>query len=96
MKLADLPLWVQMCSPTSPNDELTELRFSLSHNEHIQAELERFLHAQWCYLNSKARKELDAEMRMEYQHAAHAIAELSGMLFSPDKPNTTTENLPIV
>ncbi|VEH67275.1 Uncharacterised protein [Rodentibacter pneumotropicus] len=95
MKLADLPLWVQMCSPTSL-DELTELRISLSHNEQIKSELERFLHAQWCVLNSKARKELDEDIRMEYQHAAHTIAEISGMIFRPDKPIQTTGTLPAV
>ncbi len=93
MNLADLPLWVQMCSPTSSN-ELTELRISLSHNEQLKAELERFLHAQWCVLNSKARKELDEDIRKEYQHSAHAIAEITGMIFGPDKPKQTTETLP--
>lgn len=93
MNLADLPLWVQMCSPTSSN-ELTELRISLSHNEQLKAELERFLHAQWCVLNSKARKELDEDIRKEYQHSAHAIAEITGMIFGPDKHKQTTETLP--
>lgn len=93
MNLTDLPLWVQMCSPTS-SDELTELRISLSHNEQLKAELERFLHAQWCVLNSKARKELDEDIRKEYQHSAHAIAEITGMIFGPDKPKQTTEALP--
>lgn len=96
MKLTELPLWVQMCSPISPIDELTELRFSLSHNEQLKAELERFLHAQWCYLISKARMELDDDMRNTYQQSANAIAELTGMLFSPDKPKPTTEALPLV
>lgn len=96
MKLTDAPLWVQMCSPTSPKDELAELRFSLSNSPHIGQELEQFLHAQWCYLQSKARKELDVDMRNEYHHSANAIAELAGMLFSPDKPKPTTENQPFV
>lgn len=96
MKLNEAPLWVQMCSPTNPVDELAELRFSLSHNEKIKDELELFLHAQWCYLNSKARKELDEDMRKEYQHSAHTIAELAGMIFSPDKPTQITEALPLV
>lgn len=95
MKLADLPLWVQMCSPTS-SEELTELRISLSHNEQLKSVLERFLHAQWCVLNSKARKELNEDIRMEYQHAAHTIAEISGMIFGPDKPIQTTGTLPAV
>ncbi|THA11330.1 hypothetical protein [Rodentibacter pneumotropicus] len=95
MKLADLPLWVQMCSPTS-SQELTELRISLSHNEQLKLALERFLHAQWCVLNSKARKELAEDIRMEYQHAAYAIAEMTGMIFGPDKPKQTTGMLPRV
>ncbi|OOF53873.1 hypothetical protein [Rodentibacter genomosp. 2] len=96
MKLADLPLWVQMCSPTGSQEELTELRISLSHNEQIKSELERFLHAQWCVLNSKARKELDEDIRGEYQQAAHAVAEITGMIFSPDRPKPTTGTLPTV
>jgi len=96
MKATDSPLWVRMCSPNQPDDELTELRFSLSHNEHIKQELENFLYAQWLYLNSKARMELDDAMRKEYQHAAHTIAELTGLIFRPDKPETTTKILPLV
>lgn len=90
MKLTDAPLWVQMCSPNLPQDELAELRFSLSKNPHIREELERFLHAQWCYLHNKVRRELDVDMRNEYQHSANAIAEITGMLFSPEKPIKTT------
>lgn len=96
MKLNDLPLWVQMCSPHQPAEELTELRFSLSHNEHIKQELERFLHAQWCYLNHKARIELDPQMRAEYQHSAHAISEITGLIFRPEKTQMTTKALPSV
>lgn len=96
MKLQQMPLWVHMCSPISPKDELTELRIQLSHHEHIKEALEQFLYAQWCYLNSQARKELDNDMRKEYQHSAHTIAELSGLLFSPDKSKQTTETLPPV
>lgn len=96
MKLVDQALWVQMCSPNQPTDELAELRFSLSHNESIKGELERFLHAQWCYFHSKARMELDDAMRKEYLHAANTLAELTGMIFRPDKPKQTTETLPFV
>ncbi|QLB20074.1 hypothetical protein A6B43_00235 [Vespertiliibacter pulmonis] len=96
MKLSELPLWVQMCLPNYPDDELRELRFELSQNEHLKTVLEQFLHSQWCYWNSKARTELNEEMRKEYQHSAHTIAELTGLIFRPDKPQQTTESLPFV
>lgn len=92
MKQPTSPLWQQMFSPTSGASSLTELRHTLAHNVHFAQQLEAFIYAEWCELNTKARIELNAQMRTEYQHAAYALAELAGKLFRPT-PQTTERQI---
>ncbi|MGX2956431.1 hypothetical protein ACWIYZ_04985 [Ursidibacter arcticus] len=91
MKNTDAPLWKQMFSPTSSKPELTEIRHRLSTDENLSYLLQAFLHSEWLVYQTKVRTELNPELRQEYLHYAHALAEITGKLFRDDEPQKTTE-----
>lgn len=94
MKIVEAPFWLQMNSATFPNDEAVELKFSLSNNKPLADELEAFLYAYWLYLNGRAKKEPDKEIRETLHHYADSISDVSGLLFSTNKQKTT-KTMPI-
>ena len=91
MKNSDAPMWKQMFSPTSSNPELTEIRHRLSTDDNLSYLLQAFFYSEWLVYHTKARTELNHELRQEYLHYAHSIAELTGKLFRETEPQQTTE-----
>lgn len=91
MKNTDTPLWKQMFSPTSSQPELTEIRHRLSTDENLSYLLQAFLYSEWLAYHTKVRTELNPELRQEYLHYAHSLAELAGKLFREIEPQKTTE-----
>lgn len=91
MKNSEAPLWKQMFSPTSSYFELTELRHRLSTDDHSSYLLQAFLYSEWLSYHTKARTELNPDMRQAYLHYAHALAELAGKLFREEEPKPATE-----
>lgn len=90
MKQDDKPKWQQLYQPSS-REELIELRAMLAQHEGFSIGLEAFLCAEVQLMNTKARRELNTQLRTEYQHAAHTLTELLGKLFAPI-PQPTTES----
>ncbi|MFZ7198486.1 hypothetical protein [Avibacterium avium] len=91
MKNTDSPLWKQMFSPTSSKSELTEIRHRLSIDENLSYLLQAFLYSEWLAYHTKVRTELNPELRQEYLHYAHALAEIAGKLFKESESPKTTE-----
>lgn len=92
MKNSDAPFWKVMFSPNSSQPELSELRHLLSTNDQFNHSLQAFLYSEWAVYNTKARTELNPELRLEYRHYANALAEIVGKLCREEEiVNQTTE-----
>lgn len=81
--------WQQMFAPEPPDDALALLRSELGRNPDAAAALEAFLFAQWLCLQSRARLELNPEMKRVYLAAADTLADLAGTVFQPERARTT-------
>lgn len=93
MKNTDMPKWQQMFAPDSSQDELSELQNALSRDKGTSTKLEDFLYSQWLVMQSMARREMNCELKQEYQGAANSIADLTGMIFKPDNQKATNRHV---
>ena len=89
MKNTDMPKWQQVFAPNSSLDELIELQNVLSRDKNTSSKLEDFLYSQWLVMQAMARRELNHDLKMEYQSAANSIADLTGMIFKTNNPKAT-------
>ena len=93
MKNTDMARWQQMFAPDNSQDELSELQNALSRDKGASTKLEDFLYSQWLVMQSMARREMNHELKKEYQSAANSIADLTGMIFKPDNPKATNRHV---
>ncbi|WP_123796320.1 hypothetical protein [Neisseria animalis] len=74
--------WQAMFAPKGIEDALAQVRYELSLSPKAREALEDFLYVLWAGILHEARGKPNDE-RIEHDHAADALAELAGMLFSP-------------